>query len=175
MTIGLDVVMDTRHAYNPVTGSEFGMLCYLNSPDKWNDAVQFIDQVLVGSVLPGDANLDGAVNDTDASIVAGNWQLQSGAMWAMGDFNGDQKVNDADAAIMAAHWGGTPGEGGPCPNPRPWRCSWALWPPSPSCGGNAERANLPKRSGNTEEAFSRHHPGVIVGQPNRPIDETRPG
>lgn len=120
MTVGLDVVIDTKHAWDPFSAADdptFGMLCYLNSTDKWNDASVFIDQVLVGSVLPGDANLDGAVNDTDASILGSNWQLQSGAIWAMGDFNGDQKVNDQDAAIMAAHWTAGGGAEGSVPEP----------------------------------------------------------
>jgi hypothetical protein len=112
MTIGLDVVIDTRQA---TWGTGFGMLCWQNGPDKWNDASVFLDQVLAGSVLPGDANLDGVVDAADASIVGSNWQLQSGAIWAMGDFNGDQKVNDQDAAIMAAHW--STGAEGSVPEP----------------------------------------------------------
>jgi hypothetical protein len=117
MMIGLDVVMDTKHAFNPMTNQDFGMLSWQDGPDKWNWAAQFLDQVLVGSVVPGDANLDGAVNDTDASILGSNWQLQSDAIWAMGDFNGDQKVNDQDAAIMAAHWTAGGGAEGSVPEP----------------------------------------------------------
>ena len=54
--------------------------------------------------IPGDANLDGVVDDRDASILGDNWPKSSGATWGMGDFNGDHRVNDADAAILAAHW-----------------------------------------------------------------------
>ena len=68
------------------------------------------------TLLYGDANLDGTVDDEDASILGAHWQMQSGATWAMGDFNGDNKVNDKDAAIMAAHWG-TPAEGNSVPEP----------------------------------------------------------
>jgi hypothetical protein len=53
----------------------------------------------------GDANLDGVVDDEDASILGKNWQCQWNATWLMGDFNDDQKVDDKDAAILAAHWG----------------------------------------------------------------------
>jgi hypothetical protein len=71
-----------------------------------------------GIVVPelGDANIDGAVNDLDASILGANWQLGAGATWGMGDFNGDHMVNDKDAAIMAAHWTAG-GGGGSVPEP----------------------------------------------------------
>jgi hypothetical protein len=53
---------------------------------------------------PGDANGDGAVDFTDASILGAHW-MQTVTGWANGDFNGDRVVNDKDAAILAAHWG----------------------------------------------------------------------
>ncbi|MCX7428864.1 MAG: fibronectin type III domain-containing protein [Planctomycetia bacterium] len=53
----------------------------------------------------GDANLDGVVDDADATILACHWQQPSGATWQDGDFNGDGAVNDPDAAIFAAHYG----------------------------------------------------------------------
>ncbi|MCX7425921.1 MAG: PEP-CTERM sorting domain-containing protein [Planctomycetia bacterium] len=68
------------------------------------------------SPIPGDANLDQVVDDTDASILGANWQVQSGATWAMGDFNRDQKVDDKDAAILAANWGPA-AEGASVPEP----------------------------------------------------------
>jgi uncharacterized lipoprotein YddW (UPF0748 family) len=61
-------------------------------------------------LLPGDANDDGVVDATDASIVASHW-LQSGVR-GDGDFNMDGVVDDKDAAILAAHWGQA-SEGGP--------------------------------------------------------------
>jgi hypothetical protein len=65
---------------------------------------------------PGDANGDGSVDDTDASILGANWLKQSGATWGMGDFNEDGKVNDQDAAIMAANWAPA-GTGSSVPEP----------------------------------------------------------
>jgi hypothetical protein len=56
------------------------------------------------TILPGDANRDGMVDDTDASTLALNWQKQTAATWAEGDFNADGLVDDADAAILAQHW-----------------------------------------------------------------------
>ena len=56
------------------------------------------------SAIPGDANIDGIVNETDAAIVSSNWLTQSGAIWADGDFNDDGRVDDIDATLMAANW-----------------------------------------------------------------------
>ncbi|MGD9127122.1 MAG: dockerin type I domain-containing protein [Planctomycetia bacterium] len=53
--------------------------------------------------IPGDANRDGQVDASDATILAGNWQA-SGASWSMGDFNGDGTVNASDATILAGNW-----------------------------------------------------------------------
>ena len=54
--------------------------------------------------IPGDANNDWTVNETDTAILAANWQTLTGATWKMGDFNDDGKVNDIDATLMAANW-----------------------------------------------------------------------
>ncbi len=62
--------------------------------------------------IPGDANHDGRVNETDVAILASHWGWDY-ANWEMGDFTGDQVVGPADAAVLAANWGfGTspPGE-----------------------------------------------------------------
>ncbi|MGD9127296.1 MAG: dockerin type I domain-containing protein [Planctomycetia bacterium] len=57
--------------------------------------------------VPGDANQDGFVNASDATILAGNWQAGPGASWLMGDFNGDGYVNASDATILAGNWQAT--------------------------------------------------------------------
>jgi hypothetical protein len=68
--------------------------------------------------MPGDANVDGIVDEQDASILGAYWLRQTGAIWAMGDFNRDAKVDDRDAAILAAHWLATwPTETAPTPEP----------------------------------------------------------
>ena len=59
------------------------------------------------TLLLGDANLDGTVNQTDSAIVSSNWLMLSGAGWGDGDFNGDQRVDDRDATVMAANFGRT--------------------------------------------------------------------
>ena len=56
--------------------------------------------------IPGDANYDGVVNETDARVLGSHWRDTPGsAVWSHGDFNGDRTVNAADASIMAANWG----------------------------------------------------------------------
>ncbi|MCX7429271.1 MAG: hypothetical protein NTW96_27055 [Planctomycetia bacterium] len=66
--------------------------------------------------LAGDANNDGYVDDTDASILGAHW-MSTGAHWTDGDFNRDHVVSDADAAILAAHWTGPPTEDASVPEP----------------------------------------------------------
>jgi hypothetical protein len=61
--------------------------------------------ILAAPRVAGDANGDGKVDDTDASILGSKWMMTSGALWGDGDFNEDGKVNDKDAAILAANWG----------------------------------------------------------------------
>ena len=56
------------------------------------------------TILPGDANRDGAVDDDDAIVLTRNWQKQTSATWADGDFNADGLVGDFDATILAQHW-----------------------------------------------------------------------
>ena len=61
-------------------------------------------RVIVTNPIPGDANRDGIVDDSDAAILAGNWQTATGATWDMGDFNSDGAVDDIDSTLLAANW-----------------------------------------------------------------------
>jgi hypothetical protein len=54
--------------------------------------------------IPGDANIDGTVDVVDLGTLAMNYDLQSGATYAMGDFNGDGKVDVVDLGILASHY-----------------------------------------------------------------------
>jgi hypothetical protein len=59
-------------------------------------------------VLPGDADLDGAVGSSDLAILGADWGMTGdadGAMWKRGDFNCDGLVGSADLALLAANWG----------------------------------------------------------------------
>ena len=55
---------------------------------------------------PGDTNFDGFVDDTDLSVVLGNWGPT--AEWHLGNFNDDGDVNDADLSALLANWTGPP-------------------------------------------------------------------
>ena len=78
------------------------------------DEVKIFDQVLTPEqvtslvFMPGDANLDGKVDGSDVTILAGNWQkgVDDGlsASWGEGDFNGDGKVDGSDVTILAGNW-----------------------------------------------------------------------
>jgi hypothetical protein len=54
--------------------------------------------------IPGDANLDGAVNVTDLSVLAAYYNTASGATWAMGDFDSDGDVDVTDLSMLAANY-----------------------------------------------------------------------
>jgi len=56
----------------------------------------------------GDANLDGAVDSADESIVSGNFGNPGG--WADGDFNGDDIVDQLDLDILQGNLPGLDGD-----------------------------------------------------------------
>ena len=60
--------------------------------------------VIQNDPIPGDADYDGTVNNSDAAILAANWQSGPGTVWDQGDFNGDGYVDAADATLLAANW-----------------------------------------------------------------------
>ncbi len=75
------------------------------SADMNGDLVVDMDdiRVVVEEVLEtqiGDVNLDGVVDEADASIITGNMNTAGG--WARGDVNCDGMVDDADLAIVNA-------------------------------------------------------------------------
>ncbi len=51
---------------------------------------------------PGDANLDGSIDDNDLGILLGNWNTAGG--WAQGNFNGDAMIDDNDLGILLGNW-----------------------------------------------------------------------
>jgi hypothetical protein len=57
------------------------------------------------ALVPGDANADGVVNESDAARLAAHWNIATEASWFDGDFNGDRCVDAADASVLAANWG----------------------------------------------------------------------
>jgi len=53
-------------------------------------------------LLPGDANMDGAVTAYDLNVIGLNWQRRAG--WEGGDFTGDGFVDSADLNVLAVNW-----------------------------------------------------------------------
>lgn len=75
--------------------------------EGWFDDFAFIPE----PPLPGDADLNGYVDDDDLSLLLANWK--QGTEWEHGDFNGDGKVDDDDLSLLLSHWGeGTSPMGG---------------------------------------------------------------
>jgi hypothetical protein len=52
------------------------------------------------SSLPGDLNLDGAVNRADLALLVGNYGLTAGATGVQGDMNGDGRVALTDMMLL---------------------------------------------------------------------------
>ncbi len=118
--------------YEPVAGDAFTLLdcdggisgCFdsMNLPSlaehlRWNTDALCTSGVLSVTwlTLPGDANLDGYVNELDAQTLAGHWGQAGG--WTEGDFDDDGVVGPRDASIMAAHWGYGTSESTAVPEP----------------------------------------------------------
>jgi len=68
--------------------------------------------------LPGDANGNGYVDDTDLAVLLGNWEQDPSIIstWALGNFTegslGDTDVDDSDLAVLLGNWTGPPPPGG---------------------------------------------------------------
>lgn len=57
------------------------------------------------SVIQGDANHDGKVDDNDLGILLGAWG--TGTTWTQGNFKGSGVVDDNDLGILLGHWTGS--------------------------------------------------------------------
>ncbi len=58
---------------------------------------------LSGPYLPGDANLDGAVNAQDLNELGQRWQAMDN-LWSHGDFTADGNVNASDLNELGQRW-----------------------------------------------------------------------
>ncbi len=70
----------------------------------------------IGNPVPGDANLDRAVNVFDLAILANNYG-GSGKDWGDADFTGEGDVDVFDLAALANNYGWTATGGSPIPEP----------------------------------------------------------
>ncbi len=74
-------------------------------------------------IIPGDANKNGFVDDTDLAILLGNWEsdLLVISTWELGNFTeislGDTDVDDSDLAVLLGNWTGPPPAGAAVPEP----------------------------------------------------------
>jgi hypothetical protein len=83
--------------------------------DYWKQGIAEIVRL-----IPGDADGDGTVSESDAAILAAHWGQSPDMTWTDGDFNEDGTVGPADASLLAANWGRSlwpPGEGASVPEP----------------------------------------------------------
>jgi hypothetical protein len=62
------------------------------------------EALTTAGAITGDVNGDGIVDYQDLGIMAGNWNMTSGADLSMGDLNGDGAVDYQDLGIMAGNW-----------------------------------------------------------------------
>jgi hypothetical protein len=62
------------------------------------------DVILNYTLLAGDVNGDGFVNQLDLNVVSGHWQAGPGATLPQGDANGDGFVNQLDLNVISGHW-----------------------------------------------------------------------
>ncbi len=73
--------------------------------------------------IPGDANRNGFVDDTDLAILLGNWESEPLVIstWELGNFTevslGDTDVDDSDLAVLLGNWTGPPPPGAAVPEP----------------------------------------------------------
>jgi hypothetical protein len=65
------------------------------------------------SMVPGDADTDGDIDQFDLGAVSYNWQ--TGSLWTQGNFDGDGDVDQFDLGILLANWTGSGSE--PIPEP----------------------------------------------------------
>ncbi len=83
----------------------------------------YLTGLLASSVIPGDANTNGFVDDTDLAILLGNWESDPLVIstWGLGNFTeeslGDTDVDDNDLAVLLGNWTGPGPAGAAVPEP----------------------------------------------------------
>jgi hypothetical protein len=93
----------TYHEYPVVATSTATPISFagMNVPEY-----QYLDDVSVIPVFPGDANGDGRVDINDLTIVLAHYN-QTGMVWSQGEFTGDGTVDINDLTIVLANYGWT--------------------------------------------------------------------
>ncbi|MDY7011305.1 MAG: hypothetical protein SVV80_11235, partial [Planctomycetota bacterium] len=60
------------------------------------------DNIKIVAAIPGDANFDVRVDDSDLNFLLTGWG--TGDEWREGDFNGSGSVNDSDLNLLLSNW-----------------------------------------------------------------------
>lgn len=92
-------IIDTPQVYQTFDT----ILGQIISPTQAMAVIYTTTQVRVAGALPGDANLDGAVDLLDLSILAQSFE--GDGTWVNGDFNGDGTVDLLDLSLLASNFG----------------------------------------------------------------------
>lgn len=71
----------------------------------WTVSYTPTSAILSTSALPGDIDLDGDVDRTDAAVFSRHFATTGGAIWTTGDFNGDGRSSLDDLSLLQAHLG----------------------------------------------------------------------
>ncbi len=66
-----------------------------------------VDAVLFTRALPGDANLNGQVEQGDLDAVLQNWGNTTNTAWNTGDMSGNRQVEQSDLDLVLQNWGST--------------------------------------------------------------------
>ncbi len=109
--VGEDLVLDLVVDFGDIDGSNYVYLTGLSGGTP------------VIPALPGDANDNGFVDDTDLAILLGNWESDPLVIstWALGNFTqislGDTDVDDNDLAVLLGNWTGPGPAGAAVPEP----------------------------------------------------------
>jgi len=85
--------------------------------DTVNGDVSLVLDAADWTAIPGDADLDGSVLLSDLSILAFNWESDTGMTWLTADFDFNGVVNLADLSELAFHWEETEAGAPPVPEP----------------------------------------------------------
>ena len=65
----------------------------------------WIDNLVLTTPTPGDANVDGRVDFNDVLTLIQHYGTMTGASWPIGDFNGDGKVDFSDVLALIQNYG----------------------------------------------------------------------
>ena len=109
---GVDIALFLSQPLTPATSSSIDRVRskYEIGGNGFHDGL-FLSGSISPTLLPGDVNLDGCVDDLDLTALAVHWQ-EATDLWEHGDFDGDGTVDDLDLTALAAKWQQGCGDGG---------------------------------------------------------------